>query len=174
MLKKIIYISFILYLLPLINNGQDIRNKTTGFEVSLSYNYLEEFKAHFLFNITKRKHEFFIGPEFPFTGNCCSLFGMDLGYKFYPNKSKSVFDLFFQYRLQAIYRKLYSRSTEKGFSVHNTLGYGFNVFLSNKLFLTHSFGLGIEKSWFRKSGNFTDFSLFIKLGVGININFSKD
>ncbi|MCD4732036.1 MAG: hypothetical protein K8R74_15625, partial [Bacteroidales bacterium] len=60
-------------------------------------------------------------------------------------------------------------STIRGFSLHNLLGYGFNIYFNDNLFLNHQIAAGIEKSWFGDYGNFTDLSLMIKLGLGIKI-----
>ena len=149
--------------------GQQIRTKEIKSEADVSYNYLEEFKIHLTCNFAIKKHEPFIGFEFPVSSSHITNYGINSGYKFYPNKFKQVFDLYFIYLIQASSRNLYSNSTVRGFSLHNLLGYGFNVYFNDNLFLNHQIVAGIEKSWFRGYGNFTDMSLMIKLGIGLKI-----
>jgi len=154
---------------PGLVSGQQIRSKEIKSEAAASYNYLEEFKIHLSCNFALKKHEPFIGFEFPVSSNHITNYGINTGYKFYPNKFKQVFDLYFIYLMQANSRNLYSNSTIRGFSLHNLLGYGFNIYFNDNLFLNHQIAAGIEKSWFNDHGNFTDLSLMIKLGIGFKI-----
>ncbi len=154
---------------PDLVSGQQIRAKEIKSEVTASYNYLEEFNIHLTCNFTLKKHEPFIGFLFPISSNHITNYGISTGYKFYPNKFKPVFDLYFIYLMQANSRNLYSNSTIRGFSLHNLLGYGFNIYFNDNLFLNQQIAAGIEKSWFSDYGNFTDLSLMIKLGIGLKI-----
>lgn len=169
---------------PLSLTGQDAYIKSTGVEVSFSYNYLEDLKLHLLFSLSKKQsladinvprpqHEPFIGLELPLGSENISNFGLNAGYKFYPNKNKQNFDLFFLYLMQAGSRKLYHTSTVNGFSLHNLIGYGFNIYFNNKIFLKHHIAAGIENAWFADYGNFMDFSLVINLGIGMKITTLK-
>ena len=170
--KCIILLGGMIYILlcfPGLVSGQQIRTQEIKTEATASYNYLEEFKIHFTCNFAFKKHEPFIGFEFPVSSNHITNYGVNTGYKFYPNKFKQVFDLYFIYLIQANSRNLYSNSTIRGFSLHNMLGYGFNICFNDNLFLNHQIAAGIEKSWFGDYGNFTDLSLMIKLGVGLKI-----
>ncbi len=68
---------------------------------------------------------------------------------------------------------MYSNSTVNGFSLHNLLGYGFNIYFNENIFLPHHIAAGVENAWFSDYGNFTDFSLVINLGIGIKIKTLK-
>jgi len=171
-------------MLPLSLTGQNTYVKSTGIEVSFSYDYLEDFTMHLLFNLSRKQsiadisiprpqHEPFIGLELPIGSASISNFGFNAGYKFYPNKNKQNFDLFFIYLLQAGSRKLYSTSTVNGFSLHNLIGYGFNIYFNDKIFLKHHIAAGIENAWFKDNGNFMDFCLVINLGIGMKITTLK-
>jgi len=171
-------------MLPLSLTGQNTYVKSTGIEVSFSYDYLEDFTIHLLFNLSRKQsiadisiprpqHEPLIGLELPIGSSSISNFGLNAGYKFYPNKNKQNFDLFFIYLLQAGSRKLYSTSTVNGFSLHNLIGYGFNIYFNDKIFLKHYIAAGIENAWFQDNGNFMDFSLVINLGIGMKITTLK-
>ncbi|OQX74405.1 MAG: hypothetical protein B6D61_11630 [Bacteroidetes bacterium 4484_249] len=173
-MRKVIFYHFIMFIIvPSLLTGQNTRIKSTGIEASVSYNYLEDLKLHILFTLTKKQHEPFIGLEFPVGTGHISNYGLNAGYKFFPNKSRQNFDFFFIYLLQAESRKLYSNSTIDGFSLHNLIGYGFNVYLNDKIYIKHHIAAGIESAWFNDYGNFTDFSLMINLGVGIRIKTQK-
>jgi hypothetical protein len=158
---------------PLLNFGQNTRQIGVGFESSISYNYLEDLKVHFQSFYTIKKHEPFVGMEFPINSNPISNFGFNLGYRFFPNKNRQTFDFYFLYLMEGTSRKLYSHSTVNGFSLHNLLGYGFNIYLSELILLKHFIAGGIENSWFGDNGNFRDLSLIIGLGVGIKIKKRK-
>ena len=160
---------YILLCSPNLVSGQQTRTKEIKSEAAASYNYLEEFNLHLTCNFSLKKHEPFIGFEFTVSSNHITNYGVNSGYKFYPNKFKQVFDLYFIYLMQANSRNLYSNSTIRGFSLHNLLGYGFNIYFNDNLFLNHQIAAGIEKSWFGDYGNFIDLSLMIKLGVGLKI-----
>ena len=173
-MRKVIFYHFIIFIIvPSLLTGQNTRIKSTGIEASVSYNYLEDLKLHILLTLTKKQHEPFIGLEFPVGTGHISNYGLNAGYKFFPNKSRQNFDFFFIYLLQAESRKLYSNSTIDGFSLHNLIGYGFNVYLNDKIYIKHHIAAGIESAWFNDYGNFTDFSLMINLGVGIRIKTQK-
>ena len=173
-MRKVIFYHFIMFIIvPSLLTGQNTRIKSTGIEASVSYNYLEDLKLHILFTLTKKQHEPFIGLEFPVGTGHISNYGLNAGYKFFPNKSRQNFDFFFIYLLQAESRKLYSNSTIDGFSLHNLIGYGFNVYLNDKIYIKHHIAAGIESAWFNDYGDFTDFSLMINLGVGIRIKTQK-
>lgn len=173
-MRKVIFYHFIMFIIvPSLLTGQNTRIKSTGIEASVSYNYLEDLKLHILFTLTKKQHEPFIGLEFPVGTGHISNYGLNAGYKFFPNKSRQNFDFFFIYLLQAESRKLYSNSTIDGFSLHNLIGYGFNVYINDKIYIKHHIAAGIESAWFNDYGNFTDFSLMINLGVGIRIKTQK-
>ncbi|MCD4683285.1 MAG: hypothetical protein K8R86_08400 [Bacteroidales bacterium] len=159
----------ILLFCPGINFGQSPRQKSSGVEASVSYDYLEDLKIHFQFFYSFKKHEPFIGIEFPISSDPISNYGLNAGYKFYPNKNRQTFDLYFLYLLQATSRKLYSSSTINGFSLHNLLGYGFNIYIGNTIFVKHYIAAGIENSWFGAQGNFSDLSLIGSLGIGLKI-----
>ncbi len=150
-------------------SGQQDRIKEIKSEVAASYNYLEEINLHLTCNFALKRHEPFIGFVFPVSSNHTTNYGINAGYKFYPNKIKQVFDLYFIYLMQANSRNLYSNSTITGFSLHNLLGYGFNIYFTDNLYLTQQIAAGVEKSWFGNQGNFTDLSLIIKLGIGLKI-----
>ena len=128
------------------------------------------FKLHVFYSYAFKRHEPFIGFEFAVNSNPVSNYGLDLGYRYYPNRDLSGFDLFFTYLMQANSRKLYSNSTTNGFSLHNVAGYGFNVYLTSGLYIKHFLAAGIENSWFGEDGSFSDFSLIISLGIGLRIN----
>jgi hypothetical protein len=158
---------------PTVLLGQNEREKSSAIDGSLSYNYLEDLKFHLQFAYTFKQHEPFLGLEFPVSSNPDSNFGFNAGYKFYPNKQQQKFDFFFIYLMQAESRKLYSNSTINGFSLHNLLGYGFNIYFNESLFLKHHLAAGVENAWFGKHGKFTDFSLMINIGIGLKINTPK-
>lgn len=160
---------FILLFTPEFLSGQQIRTKEIKSEAGISYNYLEEFTLHLTGYFGLKKHEPFLGFEFPVSSNHITNYGINIGYKFYPNKSKQAFDLYFVYSMLANSRKMYSNATINGFSLHNLLGYGFNIYINDDLFLNHQILAGIEKSWFSNEGSFTDLSIMIKLGIGIKI-----
>ncbi len=173
-MRKIIFYHFIIFLIvPSSLTGQNTRINSIGTEASVSYNYLEDLKLHILFTLTKKQHEPFIGLEFPVSSDHISNYGLNAGYKFYPNKNRQNFDFFFIYLMQAESRKLYSTSTINGFSLHNLIGYGFNIYFNDKIFLKHHIAAGIENSWFTDYGNFTDLSLMVNLGIGIKIKTLK-
>jgi hypothetical protein len=159
----------LIILVPRFLFGQNERGKSTAIDASFSYNYLEDLKLHFQFAYTLKQHEPFFGLEFPVNSSPVSNFGFNAGYKFYPNKQQQKFDFFFIYLMQAESRKLYSNSTVNGFSLHNLLGYGFNIYFNERLFLKHHLAAGVENAWFGNHGNFTDFSLIISIGIGIKI-----
>ncbi len=159
----------LLTVIPLSLVGQNIRNKSLNTETSISYNYLEDLKVHFMFLYTVKQHEPFIGLEFPVNSEHISNFGFNAGYRFFPNKNRQTFDLFFIYLIQGNSRKMYSNSTITGFSLHNMLGYGFKIYFNDNICLTHHIAAGIEKSWFGGEGDFYDFSLVINLGINIRI-----
>jgi len=163
----------ILLIAPLSLAGQSTRNKSIGTNATISYNYLEDPKVHFLFLYTIKQHEPFVGLEFPVTREHISNFGFNAGYRFFPNKNRQTFDLFFIYMMQGSSRKMYSNSTVTGFSLHNLLGYGFNIRFNDNIYLTHHIAAGIENSWFGDKGSFSDFSLVINLGIGIKIKNLK-
>jgi hypothetical protein len=163
----------IICLAPLFLFGQNERGKSTAIDASLSYNYLEDLKFHLQFAYTFNQHEPFLGLEFPVSSNPISNFGFNAGYKFYPNKQQQNFDFFFIYLMQAESRKLYSKSTVNGFSLHNLLGYGFNMYFNDRLFLKHHLAAGVENAWFGNHGKFMDFSLMINVGIGLRINTPK-
>ncbi len=173
MRKVILFLFTVFVIVPLFLSGQNERIKSTAVDASLSYNYLEDLKFHLQFSYAFKQHEPFFGFEFPVGSDPVSNFGLNAGYKFYPNKQKQNFDFFFIYLMQAESRKLYSTSTVSGFSLHNLLGYGFNIFLNDKIFLKHYLAAGIESAWFGDHGNFTDFSLMINLGIGMKIKTQK-
>jgi hypothetical protein len=163
----------ILLIAPLSLAGQSTRNKSIGTNATISYNYLEDLKVHFLFLYTIKQHEPFVGLEFPVTREHISNLGFNAGYRFFPNKNRQTFDLFFIYMMQGGSRKMYSNSTVTGFSLHNLLGYGFNIRFNDNIYLTHHIAAGIENSWFGDKGSFSDFSLVINLGIGIKIKNLK-
>jgi len=163
----------VLLFFPIINFGQIPRQKSCGVEASVSYNYLEDLKIHFQYFYSFKQHEPFIGIEFPISSDPISNYGVNTGYKFFPNKNKQVFDLYFLYLLQATSRKLYSNSTINGFSLNNLVGYGFNIHIGNTFFLKHYIAAGIENSWFGDHGNFSDLSLIGCLGIGLKIKPKK-
>ena len=165
----ILYCFSIALIVPLTFNGQNERDISTAVDASFSYNYLEDLKFHVLFSYTLKQHEPFFGLEVPVSSNPVSNFGLNVGYRFYPNKTRQNFDFFFIYLMQAESRKLYSSSTVSGFSLHNLIGYGFNVYFNDKIFLKHHIAAGIENAHFGSRGNFTDFSLMIYLGIGMKI-----
>ncbi len=162
-----------LVIIPLLVSAQNMRIRSLTTEATVSYNYLEDLKVHFLFLYTIKQHEPFIGVEFPVTREHISNFGFNAGYRFFPNKNRQTFDLFFIYMMQGGSRKMYSNSTVTGFSLHNLLGYGFNIHFNDNIYLTHHIAAGIENSWFGDKGSFSDFSLVINLGIGIKIKNLK-
>jgi hypothetical protein len=163
----------VVLLCPVLLAGQIPRQKGYGIESSISYNYLEDLKIHFQGFYTINKHEPFAGIEFPINSNPISNYGFNLGYRFFPNQNQQTFDFYFLYLMEGTSRKLYSNSTVNGFSLHNLLGYGFNVCLSDVFLLKHFIAGGIENSWFGEDGNFSDLSLMIGLGIGIKIKKTK-
>lgn len=166
----LVLLSFAYVLLfPSAIRGQNERTNSLGLDANFSYNYLEDLKFHVQFARTFKQHEPFFGLELPLSSNPVSNFGFNAGYKFYPNKQQQNFDFFFIYLMQGESRKLYSNSTINGFSLHNLLGYGFNIYFNDRLFLKHYLAAGIENAWFRNHGDFTDFSLMINIGVGLKL-----
>ena len=163
----------LLSIIPVSLSAQNIRPRSLETEATVSYNYLEDLKVHFLFSYTLKQHEPFIGLEFPANSDNISNFGFNAGYRFFPNKKRQTFDLFFIYLMQGGSRKMYSNSTVTGFSLHNLLGYGFNIHFNDNIYLTHHIAAGIENSWFGDKGSFSDFSLVINLGIGIKIKNLK-
>lgn len=115
----------------------------------------------------------FLGMEFPINSDPIATYGLNAGYKFFPNRNKQKFDFFFLYLILADSRKLYSTSTVNGFSLHNLVGYGFNISFNEQVYLVHHIAAGIENAWFSDYGNFTDLSLSIGLGVGIKLKTLK-
>lgn len=170
---KWFYVLLVLLFCPMVNVGQTSRQNGYGIESSISYNYLEDLKIHFQVFYSVKRHEPFIGMEFPANSNPISSYGFNLGYRFFPNKNRQTFDFFFLYLVEGTSRKLYSNSTINGFSLHNLLGYGFNVYLGETFMLKHFIAGGVENSWFGDNGNFTDLSLMIGLGIGIKIKKTK-
>ena len=170
----VVLIFVFLFFDPFSGFGQNQRNNSYGVESSLSYNYLEDLKFHFQFCYSLKKHEPFIGIEFPVNSNPTSNYGFNIGYRFYPNQYRQTFDFYFHYLLQANSRKLYSNSTINGFSLHNSAGYGFKVQLGNSIFLNHYIAVGIENSWFGENGSFTDLSLMASLGIGFKIKSKRN
>lgn len=172
MRKTILYqlIIFALYFgFPILLSGQNERVSSSSMDASISYNYLEDLKFHVSFSHTFKQHEPFFGLEVPVSSDPVSNFGLNVGYKFYPNKTRQSFDFFFIYLMQAGSRKLYSNSTTDGFSLQNLIGYGFNVYFNDKIFLKHHIAAGVENAWFGEHGNFNDFSLMISLGIGMKL-----
>ena len=163
----------LLSIIPVSLSAQNKRPRSLETEATASYNYLEDLKVHFLFSYTLKQHEPFIGLEFPVNSDNISNFGFNAGYRFFPNKKRQTFDLFFIYLMQGGSRKMYSNSTSTGFSLHNLIGYGFNIHFSDIIYLTHHIAAGIENSWFGDKGSFSDFSLIINLGIGIRIKNLK-
>lgn len=172
-MKTALMFIILVFTFPLLTEGQSERNRSFGVNSTVSYNYLEDVKVHFVFLYTLRQHEPFIGLEFPVSSSNISNFGFNAGYKFFPNKKRQTFDLFFIYIMQGYSRKMYSNSTVNGFSLCNLIGYGFNISFNNSLYLTHHIAAGIENSWFGEKGSFYDFSLTINLGIGIKIKNLK-
>ncbi len=167
-------IFFLFTVFPFSLAGQNTRRNYLTTEATISYNYLEDVKVHFLFTYKIKRHNPFIGLEFPVNSAPVSNFGFNAGYKFFPNKNRQTFDLFFIYIIEGCSRKMYYNSTITGFSLHNLIGYGFNVNFNDNLYLTHHIAAGIENSWFGESGGFSDFSLVINLGIGIKIKTLKN
>ncbi len=173
MKSLIVYCFSFIFIVPITLNGQNERINSTAIETSVSYNYLEDLKFHALFSYTFKQHEPFFGLEFPVGSDPVSNFGLNAGYKFYPNKQRQNLDFFFIYLMQAESRKLYSNSTVNGFSLHNLIGYGFNVYFNDRIFLKHHIAAGVESARFGDHGNFTDFSFMISLGIGMKIKSRK-
>ncbi len=170
----VVLIFVFLFFDPFSGFGQNQRSNSYGVESSLSYNYLEDLKLHFQFCYSLKKHEPFIGIEFPVNSNPTSNYGFNIGYRFYPNQYMQTFDLYFHYLLEANSRKLYSNSTINGFSLHNLAGYGFKVRLGDSLFLNHYIAVGIENSWFGENGSYTDLGLMASLGIGFKIRSKRN
>ena len=167
--RNVWFCLIILLIVPLSLSGQSTRNKSISTNATISYNYLEDIKVHFLFSYTFKRHEPFVGLEFPVSSNHISNFGFNAGYRFFPNKNRQNFDLFFIYLIQGGSRKMYSNSTVNGFSLQNLIGYGFNIYFNNNIYLTHHIAAGVENAWLGEYGKFTDFSLMINLGIGLKI-----
>ncbi|MEZ5199018.1 MAG: hypothetical protein R2764_22345 [Bacteroidales bacterium] len=174
--RKIVFLTYCIVAMVFLQKvgfGQDAREKSLGIEASASYDYLEDIKLHFLLSYSVKQHMPFVGFEFPISDDPVTNFGFNVGYKFFPNKNKQRFDFFFLYLLQAGSRKLYAASTVNGFSLHNLMGYGFNIHFSDKIYLVHHMAAGIENAWFNDYGSFSDLSLSFNLGFGIKIKTSK-
>ena len=167
-MKPFILLLFLILITGIVF-GQKDRIKSVSIENSASYNYLEDIQFDCLLLYGLKQHEPFIGIGIPLNNNHVSNYGVSAGYKFYPNKKMSDFDLFFMYLLRANSRKLYSNSVSNGFSLHNLVGYGFNVNLNEKVFVKHHLAAGIEKSWFKGYDAFNDLSLEINIGIGFNL-----
>jgi hypothetical protein len=168
-----IFLIIVLLICPFPGSGQNARPSGYGIESSISYNYLEDLKIHFQVFYTVKKHEPFIGMEFPINSSPISNYGFNLGYRFYPNKNRQTVDFFFLYLMEGTSRKLYSNSIVNGFSLHNLLGYGLDIYMAENFLLKHFIAAGIENSWYGNEGSFSDLSLIIGLGVGFKIKKMK-
>jgi hypothetical protein len=115
----------------------------------------------------------FAGLEFPVSSDPIANYGVTAGYKFFPNRNRQKLDFFFLYVLEADSRKLYSKSTENGFSLQNLIGYGFNFYFNDKIYLVHHLAVGIENSWFPEHESFSDLSISFNLGFGIKLKSIK-
>mgnify|MGYP006305476305 CR=1 FL=1 len=154
--------------------GQAIRTNNVSIQTPVTYDYLQDVKVHFLASYSFGRHAPFAGISFPVNDSPMANYGFSAGYKFFPNKLKQTFDFYFLYLLQGDSRKLYSNSDVKGFSLQNRLGYGFNVYLNDRLYIVHHVAAGIENAWFAGYEVFTDVSLTAGLGIGVKIgNKSK-
>ncbi|MCB2219072.1 MAG: hypothetical protein KQI35_01665 [Bacteroidetes bacterium] len=163
----------ICFLIPINGASQDERSAPIGIETSASYDYLQDVKLHFLISYTIRQHMPFAGLEFPVSLDPIANFGVTAGYKFFPNRNRQKFDFFFLYLIEADSRKLYSKSTENGFSLQNLIGYGLNIYFNDQIYLVHHLAAGIENAWFRGHESFSDLSLSFNLGFGIKLKSIK-
>ena len=162
-------LSFFIFIITGIVFGQQDRNSSRSIETSVSYNYLENIQFDCLLLYGLKQHEPFIGIGIPLNKNHVSNYGVSAGYKFYPNKKTSDFDLFFMFLLRATSRKLYSNSSSNGFSLHNLVGYGFTININDKVCVKHHLAAGIENSWFKGYDAFNDLSLEINIGIGFKL-----
>jgi len=165
----VICILAVFWLLTGSVSGQTGRKNTLALESKVSFDYLEDTKLQVLVGSRWGQHAPFAGMEFPVNSSPVANFGFDAGYKFFPNKNPQNFDFFFIYMIKAISRKLYPASTTNGFSLHNLVGYGFDVHFSDRIWLIHHLAAGIENAWFKDYGNFADLSISACLGIGIKI-----
>jgi hypothetical protein len=90
------------------------------------------------------------------------LIGLQMGYKFYPNKKSKIFNFFFDYNLDLLkahydyYTGIYNMATQayenskanlEIFNFYNFIGYGFDINFLKHFYLTTDFGVGI--GWYR-------------------------
>ncbi|MCD4736767.1 MAG: hypothetical protein K8R53_12045 [Bacteroidales bacterium] len=167
-MRRWIFSIILLFVIVSFCRTQDIRENLPGAEILFSYNYLEEMQLHLRGTCNLERHYLIAGISFPVFSEAVTIYGLETEYRFFPNRNIPLFDMFFMYRFQYFRRKLLPGSALKGNSIHNTVGYGFRIRLYSELFLLHNVGAGVEKSWFN-SGNFTDLSLHINVGIGFNI-----
>lgn len=172
MINKSIFLIFFLCFSSILF-AQESRHNNINIEISPSVNNQEDIILNLSFNFVRKQHEFFLGPKFPLSGKSNTIIGLNLGYKFFPNKVKTKFDMFFHYNIQVVNRKLYYNSSKKGFALYNIIGYGFNFNFNKNMYLTHSLGIGIENSWFKDYDIFTDIAALFKLGIGYKLKVKK-
>lgn len=149
--------------------GQELRPAAWSGAVSLALEYPQEKKIRILAGRSFGQHQVFAGLNLPVMAGNLSLYGPEACYRFFPNSQPAQFDLFFHYRLMLNRRKLHIYSGEKGFELHQTVGYGFLVLLTRDIFLQHSIGAGVVRSWFEGNA-FTDLGLFGEIGVAFRFN----
>lgn len=141
----------------------------TGIDLSSNFNFQEELHlVPAVFHAIKQ-HRISLGPLFPVSDNAVPVWGIDMTYKFYPNRLEQLFDLFFLYDTRLIRRKLFRTSTEKGMSWQNYLGYGFHVNLRS-IYLSHKIAAGLEQNWFDDLETIYDVNVFVSFGIGYRIN----
>ncbi|MBN3034758.1 MAG: hypothetical protein JW861_04175 [Bacteroidales bacterium] len=150
-------------------SGYPQNSPTHHAEVLGSYLYIEETDLSLQWSFRFDRHSVQTGPMFPIFGNHSTILGWNVLYRFYPNKIRPAFDLFFQYQAIPVRRKLFSQSTEKGFSLHQLLGYGFGIRLCKGLYFVHSIMAGLEKGWFKGYRSLTDPSILLSAGIGFDI-----
>jgi len=166
MSSKRTLICFILIILSSWGFSQADRFQQHSVEISPSFNLHEELMVDFSYNFAKHRYALSFGSCFPLLGNSSSLFGIDIGIKYFPNPKKQTFDLFFHYYGEGLIRKLHKNSETKGIVFHNFIGYGFYVYPVDNLYIVHKLGVGPEFQWYSGFNTITDINAIFSIGIG--------
>ena len=134
----------------------------TGFNVSINSIFRKE------------KHLFYLGVKFPISKRNGAETGLNTGYQYFPGRISRRFDLFFFFDLQSsreigIY---YSGdnifSVGKGVAIYNTIGYGFNLNLTDYIYINHCLGGGLKSFWITDGKYYCEPAVLLSLGLGFN------
>lgn len=119
-----------------------------------------------------------------------SIMGTYLGYKYYPNKRKNTFNLYFGYhnmfgvhhkgkRFPEIYDEVSDRDLKPTYVylLENMVGMGFDYQMGNRFFMFSDFSVGVVLDWSEYEDAETEMEIrstgLIRVGMGYNIASKK-